>query len=70
MDDTARASPDALIILAGDFNSLHGDITARCALNSIVKQPTRGANILDNIFVSDPSYSTARVVTSTCKSDH
>ena len=71
MDDIARVIPDALVILAGDFNSLHDeDITARCALNCVVNQPTRGANILDKIFVSDPSYSTVKVVTSMCKSDH
>jgi len=69
--DIARVLPDALVILAGDFNSLPDeDITARCTLTSIVHQPTRGASKLDKIIASDPSYSTVRVVTSTCKSDH
>ena len=42
---------DARILLAGDFNCLDGDeLVSRCALNSIVDQPTRGANRLDQIM--------------------
>jgi len=42
--------PDASVILAGDFNELHDDdIITRCALTSIVDQPTRGDSNLDRI---------------------
>jgi len=37
---------------------------------SIVNRPTRGTNILDRIYVSDPCYETVKVVTSTVRSDH
>jgi len=47
------AFPAALVILAGDFNSLsEDDVIARSALCSIVDQPTRVANKLDRIYVS------------------
>ena len=43
--------PHALIILAGDFNSLDNDeVISRSALNATVDQPTRGANVLDRIY--------------------
>ena len=37
---------------------------------SIVKQPTRGANCLDKIFVNELCYDGVKVVDSTVKSDH
>jgi len=59
------------ITLAGDFNQLSDrEISERTGLISIVHQPTRGANILDRIYVSHPRYSTVRVVSSVVKSDH
>lgn len=65
------AFPTASIILAGDFNSLSDDdVVARSALCSIVDQPTRGVNKLDRIYVSEPSYTSVKVVTPTGKSDH
>ena len=61
----------ATIVLAGDFNTLENSaLVSRTALSSIVTRPTRGANILDRIYVNDLSYATVRVVTSTVRSDH
>jgi len=58
-------------VLAGDFNTLDDtEVTTRCALLSIVDRPTRGANILDRVYVNTPCYSTVRVIDSTVKSDH
>jgi len=40
-------------------------------LTQIVHQPTRGANILDRIYLSDPNtFDTVRVVASAVRSDH
>ena len=58
--------PQADIVLAGDLNQLSDK-----DLSQIVYQPTRGGNILDRVFVSNPQlYSTIRVVASIVKSDH
>jgi len=55
----------------GDFNRLDDTgVAARSALHSIVDRPTRGANILDRVYVNTPCYSTVRVVDSTVNSDH
>ena len=64
--------PLAEIILAGDLNHLQdNDVVERTGLTQIVHQPTRGANLLDRVFVSNPQlYSTVRVVSSVVKSDH
>ena len=71
VDAVESTFPDALIILAGDFNTLpEDDVVARTALCSIVDQPTRGANKLDRIYVSEPSYTSIEVVTSAGKTDH
>jgi len=45
-------------------------LLARTGLKQIVCQPTRGANILDRIYESCPTYSTVRVVNSVVRSDH
>jgi len=59
-----------MVILAGDFNGLDdADVIARSSLNSIVNQPTRGANRLDRVYVNDSNYA-VRVVASTVRSDH
>jgi len=71
VDAAESAFPAALVILAGDFNALpDDDVIARSALCSIVDQPTRGTNKLDRIYVSEPSYTSIKVVTATGKSDH
>ena len=71
VDTIASAFPAALVVLAGDFNTLpEDDVVARTALCSIVDQPTRGTNKLDRIYVSEPDYTSIKVVTSTGKTDH
>jgi len=64
--------PSAPIILAGDLNQLSdADVTVRTGLIQVVRQPTRGSNILDRLFVSYPdNYSTVRVVRAVGKTDH
>jgi hypothetical protein len=59
------------VIVAGDLNQLsYQDIIERTGLIQIVRQPTRGVNLLDRIYVSKPEYSKVHVVTSVVKSDH
>ena len=64
--------PMADIVLAGDVNQLPDrDIMERTVLTQIVPQPTRCANLLDRVCVSNPqAYSSVRVVTSVVRSDH
>ena len=71
VDQLTIESNNALVLLAGDFNSFDGSVLiSRCALNPVVDKPTRGANILDNIYVSQLVYDSVRIVTSAVKSDH
>ena len=72
IDDIVRSHPAASIVLAGDFNQLSDDqLVERTGLTQIVKQPTRGSNILDRIYVTCPlQYDTVRVVKSVVRSDH
>jgi len=71
VDALTAVFPKAAIVLAGDFNSLDDSaLVSRTSLSSVVTQPTRGANILDRIYVNDVSYATVRVVTSTIRSNH
>lgn len=71
VDAVTAACPSATIVLAGDFNMLDDtEVATRAALQSIVDRPTRGANVLDRIYVNNPCYDTIRVVASTVKSDH
>ena len=61
VDAVTAAFPSAAIVLAGDFNSLDGtEVATRSALLSIVDRPTRGANILDRLYVNTPCYSTVK----------
>ena len=63
--------PAALVILAGDFNTLDDtDVISRTALNSIVDQPTRGVSSLDRVYVSDLCDLSVKVVESAVRSDH
>ena len=59
-------------MLAGDFNQLLDNaVVERTGLTQLVRQPTRGANLLDRVYASNPlDYTTVRVVTATVKSDH
>ena len=68
----SRDHPSANIIIAGDLNQLSDEeMVERTGLTQIVQQPTRGVNILDRVFVSNPLlFGTVRVVTSTVRSDH
>jgi len=72
VEEISHDFPAAHIVLAGDLNQLvDEELTARTGLVQIVYQPTRGTNILDRIFVSNPYlYSKVRVVTSVVRSDH
>jgi len=71
IDELVRDYPASPIVLAGDFNQLPDDAVAeRTGLTQLVQQPTRGANILDRLYVSEPNYSTIRVVASVVRSDH
>jgi len=64
--------PLADIVVADDLNQLcDDDIVERTGLTQFVHQSTRGANLLDRVFVSDPQlFGTVRVVSSVVKSDH
>jgi len=71
VDAVTTACPSATIVLAGDFNALDDtEVATRGAMLSIVDRPTRGANILDRVYVNNSCYTTVRVVESTVKSDH
>lgn len=59
------------IILAGDFNSLNfKDITDRTGLLVVNKEPTRGTNTLDYIFVSYNNWDECRTVKACVNTDH
>jgi hypothetical protein len=64
--------PNAEVVIAGDFNKLPDtSVVAATGFSPIVHQPTRGANLLDQIYVSDPlMYDAVRVIKSVVKSDH
>ena len=59
------------LILAGDFNQLPvSEIETNTGLISLVKQPTRGNNNLDNILISMCTDFSLNVFKSAVKSDH
>lgn len=69
--DHINTTSDDCIIIAGDFNTLsEQQFAVRTGLSPIVREPTRGANCLDRVFVSEPLYNNVKVVCSTIKSDH
>lgn len=72
MQEIQHDFPTAVVVIAGDFNKLsESSIVAVTGLTPIVRQPTRGANVLDQIYVSDPwVFDAVRVVKSVVKSDH
>jgi len=72
IDEITHNHPTAFLVLAGDFNQRsHDELVERTVLTQIVKQPTRGANILDRIYVLCPlQYDTVRVVKLVVCSDH
>ena len=65
VDAVTALCQSATIVLAGDFNALDDtEEAARSALHSIVDRPTRGANILDRVYVNTSCYSTCLLYTS------
>ena len=72
LDLTLISHPNSGIILAGDFNQFkHQRLCSSFGLKQIVKQPTRGNNILDKIFTNIPKYyDSPRVVAPIGFSDH
>ena len=72
IQELVRVFPTVDIVIAGDFNQLsESRVVASTGLSQIVRQPTRGTNVLDQIYVSDPFlYDTVRVISSVVKSDH
>ena len=71
VDELLHDYPGLPIVLAGDFNQLPDIAVAeRTGFTQLVQQPTRGANILDRVYVSQPLYLTVRVVRSVVRSDH
>ena len=57
LDSTLARFPDSGIILIGDFNKFnHGPLISSFDLKQIVKEPTRGTNILDKIYTSISTY--------------
>ena len=62
----------AEIVIAGDFNKLpETSVVAATGRTQIVRQPTRGANVLDQIYVSGSLvFDAIRVIKSFVKSDH
>lgn len=71
-EEITAASPNALIVIAGDVNTLPDcDITDRSGLSLIVHSPTRGENKLDRIYVSNiTAYDHVKIIKSVVKSDH
>ena len=71
MEELAQLDPKALIVLGGDFNQLEeGAVVERTGLIPMIKNPTRGTNILDRLFVSEPCYTTIKILDSALKTDH
>ena len=71
VEELAVANPDALIILAGDFNQLSDqEVIERTGLTSLVTEPTRGESKLDRIYISSLCYQNVKIVNSVAKSDH
>ena len=58
LDDVLSSSPNAFIILAGDFNHFnYRDLRSSFNLRQLVKDPTRGQNILDLVLTNLHKYS-------------
>ena len=57
LHSTLARYPNSGIILLGDFNKFNpGSLISSFDLKQIVKEPTRGANILDKIYTSISTY--------------
>jgi hypothetical protein len=61
------------LIVCGDFNGLnqrYNDLSHATLLRPIVHKPTRGSNVLDQIFVNFPILSQPKILPPLGKSDH
>ena len=57
LDDVLSSSPNAFIILAGDFKHFkYRDLRSSINLRQLVKDPTRGQNILDFVLTNPHKY--------------
>jgi len=64
-------SAGAVLVLAGDFNSLNTDfLITEFGLSQIVQKPTHGKNILDKFFTSRPDLFDVDVFRSLVKTKH
>src|SRR6218665_1841172 len=71
VDMITSTEPHALLILGGDLNALtETEVVHRTGLIPLVTQPTRGNNILDRLFVSEPGYTNIKILDSAIKADH
>ena len=71
MNELNSMCQNALVIVAGDFNTLNDkEFTIKTGLLSIVNQPTRGTSQLDRIYVSELCFDHVKVLNSSIKSDH
>jgi hypothetical protein len=72
IDSAVCANPGAGIILAGNFNQLkHHQLCSSFNLKQLVKDATRGKNILDKIFTNiSKFYNSALVISPIGHSDH
>ena len=60
-----------LVILAGDMNTLPLNIPSeKTGLIPIVKNPTRGNNVLDQVMTSQPCFDKVKVFQSVVKTDN
>ena len=63
--------PDAVIIIAGDFNQLNTSfLDVDHGLVQMVSSPTHCGHIIDKVFVSRPDLYTCVVVRSVLKNKH
>ena len=67
----SECSAGAVLVLAGDFNSLNTDFLIKeFGLSQIVQKPTHGKNILDKFFTSRPDLFDVDVFRSLVKTKH
>ena len=66
-----NGNDNSVLVVGGDFNQIaDNDITCHTGLISLVNQPTRGANILDRLYVSVNLDFNIKILKSSVKSDH
>lgn len=71
VDDLLLKYPNALLVLAGDYNQLDiARLIERTGLTDLIHAPTRGSNCLDHVLVSNCCYDHVKIVKSVVNSDH